>query len=92
MSYEWDEHKRLLNLRKHGFDFADAVFVFESPHVVVPSIQDGDERRFLATGIMEGRMVTVVYTLRGQAVRIISMRRARHEERQRYQELYGGGA
>ena len=52
----------------------------------------GEEQRFLTTGIFEGRYVTVVYTIRSEAIRIISFRRARHEERQKYQELYSGGA
>jgi uncharacterized DUF497 family protein len=36
--------------------------------------------------------VTVVYTTRSEAIRIISFRRARHEERQKYQELYSSRA
>ncbi|MHB9072006.1 MAG: BrnT family toxin [Desulfobaccales bacterium] len=43
-------------------------------------------------GVFEGRFVTVVYTTRSEAIRIISFRRERHEERQKYQELYGGRA
>jgi hypothetical protein len=92
MSFEWDERKRRSNLEKHGLDFFDVGAVFESPHVVVPSAYSGDEERFLAIGMLEGRCVTVVYTTRSEAIRIISFRRARHEERQEYQKLYGGGA
>jgi uncharacterized protein len=58
---------------------------------MVPAMYAGGEKRFLAVGLLEGRCVTVVYTIRGEAIRIISFRRARHEERQEYQELYGGG-
>jgi uncharacterized protein len=88
MRFEWDERKRLVNLEKHGLDFFDVSGVFESPHVVVPSIHPGEEERFLAVGVLEGRLVTAVYTIRSGAIRIISFRRARHEERQKYQELY----
>ena len=91
MSYEWDERKRLVNLEKHGLDFFDVDVVFESSHVVVPSAHDSEER-FLAIGIFEGRFVTVVYTMRGRIIRVISFRRARHEERDAYQKLYGGRA
>lgn len=91
MSFEWDERKRLLNLEKHGLDFLDVSAVFEAPHIVVPSAYRGDEERFLAIGAFEGRYVTVVYTTRREAIRVISFRRARHEERQKYQTLYGGG-
>ncbi|MGO9022289.1 MAG: BrnT family toxin [Syntrophobacteraceae bacterium] len=92
MRFEWDERKRLSNLEKHGLDFLDVDVVFEAPHVEVPSTYRDEEQRFLAIGTFEGRYVTVVCTTRREAVRVISFRGARHEERQKYQELYGGGA
>ncbi len=88
MRFEWDERKRRANLEKHGLDFFDVIEVFESTHIVVPSTHAGEEERFLAVGMLAGRFVTVVYTTRSDARRIISFRRARHEERQKYQELY----
>ena len=88
MRFEWDERKRRANLEKHGLDFFEVIEVFESPHVVVPSTRQGGEERLLAIGVLAGRLVTVVYTTRSEAIRIISFRRARHEERQKYQELY----
>ena len=92
MRFEWDERKRWSNLGKHGLDFFDVSAVFEAPHLIVPSPYAGEEERFLAIGVLEGRLVTVIYTARGEAMRIISFRRARHEERQKYQELYHNGA
>ena len=92
MRFEWDERKRLSNIEKHGLDFIDVVAVFEAPHVEVPSIYPGEEQRFLSIGTIEGRYVTVVYTIRNAVFRIISFRRARHEERQKYKELYRNGA
>ena len=92
MRFEWDERKRLSNLEKHGLDFLDVSVVFEAAHVEAPSTFRGEEQRFLTTGTFEGRYVTVVYTIRSEAIRVISFRRARHEERQKYQELYSGGA
>ena len=91
MRYEWDERKRLSNLEKHGLDFFDVGIVFESPHVEVPS-SHSREKRHLAIGTLEGRFVTVIYTMRNEAIRVISFRRARHEERQKYQILYDGRA
>lgn len=91
MRFEWDERKRWSNLEKHGLDFFDVSAVFEAPHIIVPSGHAGEEERFLAIGVFEGRFVTVVYTTRSQAIRIISFRRARHEERKKYQELYDRG-
>ncbi|MFZ0929882.1 MAG: BrnT family toxin [Syntrophobacteraceae bacterium] len=92
MRFEWDELKRLSNLEKHGLDFLDVAVVFEAPHVEVPSTYRGEEQRFPAIGSFEGRCVTAVCATRSEAVRVISFRRARHEERQKYEELYGGGA
>ncbi len=92
MSFEWDEQKRRANLEKHGLDFFDVSAVFETPYVVVPSARGGEKDRFLAIGLFEGRFVTVVYTTRGEAVRVISFRRARYDERQKYQEIYSGRA
>lgn len=91
MRYEWDERKRLSNLEKHGLDFFDADVVFESSHVITPS-PDSREERFLAIGTFDGRFVTVIYTMRGEAIRVISFRRARHEERNTYQKLFGSRA
>ena len=88
MRYEWDERKRLSNLEKHSLDFFDVVDVFESTHVVAPSSHSTEER-FIAIGTFEGRFVTVIYTMRGEAIRVISFRRARHEERDTYQKLLG---
>jgi uncharacterized DUF497 family protein len=92
MRFEWDERKRLANIEKHGLDFFEVIKVFEAPHVVVPSTHEGEEESFLAIGVFEGRLVTVIYTTRNEVIRIISFRRARHEERQKYQELYSGRA
>jgi uncharacterized protein len=92
ISFEWDEQKRLANLEKHGLDFFDVVEVFEAPHIEVPSTYSGKEERFLAIGLLEGRYVTIVFTTRSESIRIISFRRARHEERQKYSEIHGGSA
>jgi uncharacterized protein len=87
MQFEWDERKRLSNLEKHGLDFFDVTEIFEAPHIVVPSRYASAEERFLAIGLCRGYCVTVVYTVRGESIRIISFRRARHEERQKYYQL-----
>jgi hypothetical protein len=87
MRYEWDERKRLANIAKHGLDFFDVGIVFESPYVKVPSPHEGEER-FLVIGTFKGRFVTVVCTMRSETIRIISFRRARHEERDTYQKLF----
>jgi hypothetical protein len=89
MDFEWNEKKRLVNIKKHGFDFIRAEDVLDGTHVVVPSRREGNEPRFLAVGKIDGQFAAVVYTIRGDRYRIISIRSARHDERRRYQEIYG---
>ncbi|HKM61919.1 MAG TPA: BrnT family toxin [Acidisphaera sp.] len=89
MEFEWDEAKCLANISKHGFDFVRAVTLFDDPHLVEPARSVSGEDRWLAIGMAQGSLVTVVFTRRATKVRIISMRRARRGESQRYQAVYG---
>ena len=73
MRFEWDERKRVANAEKHGLDFLDAELVFRGPHFQYPSPRS-DESRWVAVGLLEGREVAVVWTTRGDAVRLISFR------------------
>lgn len=94
MEFEWDEDKRLSNLDKHGVDFNRARMIW-SGEVIDPAAERrvDDEIRRLALGTVgEGEIViAVVYTDRGQVRRIISARRARRYERERYQGEFGRG-
>lgn len=90
MNFDWDENKRQINLDKHGLDFWDAWQVLAGCHVVAPSNQCGEEVRFLATGELNSRMVTVVYAQRGDTLRVISFRRARDNEKRNYTALLAG--
>jgi uncharacterized DUF497 family protein len=84
--FEWDDNKRSVNAAKHGIDFADAVAVFEDPQqVTFRSSRRSDEERFLSIGTMQGRLIAVVFTRRGDTIRIISARHARKTERMRYE-------
>ena len=90
MRFEWDESKCLANLQKHGIDFIRAKEIWWGDVLEVPSPQeDHGEKRYLAYGRLEGRVVAVVYTWRGEARRIISARRARDYEREAYQDAFG---
>ncbi|OGV74917.1 MAG: hypothetical protein A3K19_09130 [Lentisphaerae bacterium RIFOXYB12_FULL_65_16] len=92
MRFEWDEDKRRDNLRKHGLDFRDAEQVFAG---VVLTWEDEraayGEQRFLAFGLLQGRVVAVAYTWRGEAMRLISMRKAASDEEQTYFREVGNG-
>jgi len=90
MDFEWDNAKRLANIAKHGLDFVDAEIVFSGPIIVAPARCVDGESRNLAVGTFYDIHVTMIYTLRGSTVRIISMRRARHEERKSYDDKLQG--
>jgi uncharacterized protein len=76
MDYEWDETKRQANIRKHGIDFADAIKVFQDEFIETEdSRRDYGERRFRAIGEVDGVIMQVAYTWRGDRRRLISARR-----------------
>ncbi|MNV87429.1 hypothetical protein D3C71_1815500 [compost metagenome] len=89
ISFEWDENKRRINIQKHGIDFEDAVEALFEPHIEVPSDQNG-EVRIRAICPFTGRLIAVVYTMRGETCRIISARAARKNEQQLYYANYPG--
>ena len=80
IEFEWDEAKRHQNLAKHGIDFLDAIRILVSDPLIRRSLSEGEER-FIAIGPNRGIFWAVVYTMRGNTVRIISARRARRNER-----------
>jgi uncharacterized DUF497 family protein len=86
MRFEWDERKRLANLVKHGLDFRRATDVFAGSCVSYPSPRQNEDR-WVTVGTGHGRLVAIVWTRRSDAVRVISMRRARREEERQYREL-----
>lgn len=88
MDFEWDPAKDEINTQKHGISFVDAASVFDDPdHLDEDSTypEHGENRR-RAIGAMGPVMVTVVYTDRDGRRRIISARRARRNERARYDQ------
>lgn len=83
--FEWDDGKAAANLAKHGVDFADAIDAFADPQAIVLLDDSGDEERYVILG-HDGlvRLVAVVYTWRGDVVRIISARKATRTEARLY--------
>jgi uncharacterized protein len=87
MDFEWDEEKRLTNLRKHGVDFVDVPSVFDTDVVTVEDDRyNYGEQRFVTFGLLNGREIAVVHTDDGNLIRIISARRATKHERRNYFE------
>jgi uncharacterized protein len=85
MTFEWDEVKALSNLQKHGIGFRLARRVFlDTNRLEFESYGEYDERRWTVMGLVAGRELVVIYTMRDEVYRIISARRADRNERHRY--------
>jgi uncharacterized DUF497 family protein len=60
MEFDWDEAKRLSNLRKHGIDFIDVPAVFEGDIVTVEDDRFSyGEQQFVTFGLLQGRVVAL---------------------------------
>jgi uncharacterized DUF497 family protein len=87
MEITFDLAKREAALKYRGLDFADVAIVFEGPtHSVIDDRFDYGEERILTVGLLAGRIVIVVWTERGLARHVISMRKANEREQNRYRE------
>ena len=84
--FVWDDRKAWTNLRDHGVDFADAVSVLEDPRALtISDDREDDEERLVTIGLdLFGRLLVVVYTWRGEQIRLISARKATPRERRSY--------
>lgn len=86
MEFEWDPEKSEATLGKRGFDFARAARIFAGVLIEFEDRRrDYGEVRIRAIGEVEGDVFAVVYTLRGDVVRIISARLANRRERGQWQ-------
>ncbi len=87
MKYEWDESKRAANLAKHEVDFIDAeYFDWSSAIETIDDRFDYDEERWVALGFIGKRLHVLAYTVRGENIRVISLRKANKRETENYEE------
>jgi uncharacterized DUF497 family protein len=83
-----EQSKAGVNFRKHGVRIPEAIPVFDDPGALTISDDesDSDEQRLVTLGMGErGRLLVVVYTYRGENIRIISARPAEPHEREEYE-------
>ena len=86
MKFEYDPNKSESNKVKHGIDFEEAQVIWEDPdRLLVPAHTQG-ESRFLLIGKIKDKHWSVVFTMRAESVRIISVRRSRKNEVYKYEE------
>jgi uncharacterized DUF497 family protein len=87
MGFEWDEQSKAgINFRRHGVHMS--IPVFDDPYAITITDDESDqsERRFVTIGMgVVGRLLVVVYTYRGESIRIISARPAERHERKEYE-------
>jgi len=82
---EWDPAKEQANFKKHGVRFTQALTALEDDYALTVEDDFPGERRFISMGMDEAsQLLVVVYTYRGEGVRIISARRATTAERAVY--------
>ena len=89
MWFEWDEHKAAVNERKHGVTFEEAATCFYDPLQVAyydPDHSEEEDREILIARSDNDRLLLVIYTLRDEAIRIISARRLTLREIQDYEK------
>lgn len=90
-AFQWDDAKAAANHDTHGVTFAAARDAFKDPF----GLEWRDERhaygeeRLILLGMVGARLLYVAYTMRGEAIRIISARGAEPYERRRYHEENG---
>jgi len=90
MKFIWDTKKNQKNIRKHKIDFRDAHLVFQHPMLVnVDNREDYGEERLIGIGLLEMRVVIIVFTeIDEETIRIISLRKALRNERKQYEKAY----
>jgi len=88
LTFEWDEEKAKQNIKKHKVSFEEASTVFADPLslTILDPLHSEKEDRFVTMGMsIKGRLLVVVHTERGDAIRIISARFATPRERRAYE-------
>lgn len=85
MTYEWDETKRQSNLNRHNLDFKNiGEFDWDTAVVEIDRRREYGELRLVAYGLQRDRLTVLVFTHRGENVRVISWRKANDREKRAY--------
>lgn len=91
LEFGWDSNKAQSNFRKHGISFEEATTVFSdslSLTISDPEHSSQDEERFITIGMSYlHRLLVVSHCDRGEAIRIISVRKAERREKKYYEDI-----
>jgi hypothetical protein len=92
MKITFDPVKRALALSERGLDFRDTAGLFEEPTLtLIDDRFDYGETRYLTYGLIGERLMMVVWTKRGDAHHIISMRKCNEREKVKVAHRLGKG-
>ena len=86
MEFEFDASKSKANLEKHGIDFAEAQQLWEDEDRLEIPARTEDEPRYVLIAALGQKLWSAFFTYRKGRIRLISVRRARKEERELYHE------
>ncbi len=87
MNFEWDDVKATANFAKHGVRFEDtSEFEWELSVDKLDLRKDYGETRVISTSTIRGRPHVLVYALRSDSVRVISLRKANKRESSNYEQ------
>lgn len=90
MQIEFDPDKDQLNRCKHKLSLADTVLMDFPNAVSIPDTRHAyGENRFRAYGMIQKRLHVLAYTMRGDVIRAISLRKANTREEERYGKRHG---
>ena len=85
MEFEWDEKKSRANKSKHGIDFKTAMDLWNDQDRIEIQTNFPAENRGALIGKIGDKLWTAIFTLRVDAIRIISVRRLRKKETKLYE-------
>lgn len=86
MKFEFDPKKSEANQTKHGIDFVDAQMLWDDPDRLQVGARTQGELRLILIGRIHEKHWSAVFTIRGDITRIISVRRSRAKEVEKYEE------
>lgn len=86
MKIEYDTRKNRQNIEKHGFSLnAFALLDFSVAQIIPDARRDYGEERIRIFAPIDGRLCSATYTMRGNTIRVISLRKANKRERRSYE-------
>ena len=87
MPFEFDENKSISNRKKHGIDFIEAQNLWNDPERVIIPAKELNQIRHMIIGRIDKTIWSAIYTIRKESIGIISVRKARENEKEIYESF-----